>query len=147
MLEELSKQDELWYFYALKICGDDYLARDLVNDMYLRVYDKNIKIEGDGRIYVYRILKSIYLNQLKKAKVKTVDIEELYNDISDEESETLKRFDCLELLKDVSFFHREVLLLTHEFSLRGAEEESGVPYYTLQYHKKQALDYLKKKYG
>ena len=33
MLEELSKHDELWRFYALKICGDEDYAKELVNDM------------------------------------------------------------------------------------------------------------------
>jgi DNA-directed RNA polymerase specialized sigma24 family protein len=47
VLEELSKKDEYWRQIAFKICKDKYLADDLVNEMYLKLYnnEKASKIE------------------------------------------------------------------------------------------------------
>ena len=56
-------------------------------------------------------------------------------------------FKLLEIIQDVSFFEREVLLQTHEKSLRKCQEDTGVHYGVFNYHKNKALNKLKKKYG
>jgi len=48
-----------------------------------------------------------------------------------------------ECLQNMKWFDREILLLTHEFSLRKAQDEVGVYYGVLNYHKNKALKKLK----
>ncbi len=37
---ELSKKDKKWRHIALKLCGNKELADDIVQDMYLKLHDK-----------------------------------------------------------------------------------------------------------
>jgi len=138
MLEELSKHDELWRFYALKICGDEDYAKELVNDMYIKVYD--CSPEYWTKRYIFRVIKNLFLNDVKSnAKMPKINIDEVYylknQDKTDEHLE--------ECLQNMKWFDREILLLTHEFSLRKAQDEVGVYYGVLNYHKNKALKKLK----
>lgn len=140
MLEELAKHDELWRFYALKICQDKELADDLVGDMYIKLHDKDLERIYDLKQYVYRTLQSVFLNIIKKEnRFRTVSIEE-YTTLKAETSEDKHLKACLENMK---WFDREILLLTHEFSLRKSEELVNVNHCTLNYHKHKALKKLK----
>ena len=49
---------------ATKICGCKEMAKDLTQEMYLKVYNK--KIYKNIEAYIYRVLKNIYLNQERK---------------------------------------------------------------------------------
>lgn len=146
VLKELSKKDDIWRKYAFKICGCKSKADDLVNDMYLKLADKQREISNG---YVYLTLKSIFIDNIRKDHLNAISLEDLYNDIEDVSSEILsERYELIDILrKDVSFFHKEILLITHETSLRKAEEEIDVPVSVLRYHKKKALNKLKDKYG
>ena len=46
---------------AYIICGCKEKAKDLTQDMYLKVYNKSIN--KNVKAYIYRVLKNIYLNQ------------------------------------------------------------------------------------
>jgi len=65
MLEELSKNHKHWLSIAYQICKDKDYANDLVQDMYLKLYncDKDI-----NEWYIYRVIKNMYLNALKSNK-------------------------------------------------------------------------------
>ena len=141
MLEQLAKQDQLWRIYALKICGCTIKADDLVQEMYLKLHNHKKEI---SKVFVYRTLKSIFIDQCRKKKIKTVELEP--NTYIDENDTLERRYEALELLNNVTFFEKEVLLLTHETSLRKAEELTTVPHYVLNYHKKKALEKIKQ-YG
>ena len=142
VLKELSKQDALWRKYALSICKNKDLADDLVNDMYLKLY----QCKEFNQAYVYRVLKSIFIDQIRKNKIKFINIHDVKN-IPYEDTNTNDRYDCLEILKDVDIYTKEILLTTHEMSLRDAEEELNVAYYTLNYYKNKGLKQLRKKHG
>jgi len=142
MLETLSQRDQEWREMAFKICKCRTLSDDLVNDMYLIVMNK----ERFNKAYIYRTLKGLYLDYLKNNN-KTVSITDFHYLEYEECHRTAKRFELLDILKDVSFFEREVLLQTHEKSLRKCQEDTGVHYGVFNYHKTKALNKLKKKYG
>lgn len=146
MLEELCKQDELWRNYAFKICGCREQADDLVQEMYLKFNNKDKEI---SKRYIYESIRTVYIDTLRKeSKTKLISIEDLYRDLTHDEIDVLQeRVELLDMIKELSFFDREVLLLTHEYSLRDAEKVSNVPYYTLNYYKKKGLKKLKEKYG
>jgi len=142
MLETLSQRDQEWREMAFKICNCRTLSDDLVNDMYLIVMNK----ERFNEAYIYKTLKGLFLNHLKE-KGKTISLENIYYLEAEETDTTQKRFELLEILKDVTWFEREVLLQTHEKSLRKCEEDTGVHYGVFNYHKTKALKKLKDKYG
>lgn len=70
---ELHNNHNLWLRFALKICGDKELSKDLVQDMYLKIhgYKKNTITTG----YVYRILKSVFVDYKKKKENKKIFVE------------------------------------------------------------------------
>lgn len=142
MLEELAKQDKLWRKYAISICNDKHLADDLVNDMYLKLKD----CKEFNNSYVYRTIKSLFIDHVRKNKITFLQIDEL-NNVAYQETKTQDRRDCLDILRDVDIYTKEILLTTHEMSLRDAENELGVAYYTLNYYKNKGLKKLRKKYG
>lgn len=167
MLEELCKQDELWRHYAFKISGCRDKADDLVQEMYLRFANKQKEI---NKRYVFRTINSIFIDEIRENKFKKIIsldtleydkdvverlpinhakvVLELHDKLTEDPNKTKERFELLDILKnELTFFDREVLLITHEYSLRDAEKETNVPYYTLNYYKKKGLKKLKDKYG
>ena len=59
MIEQLSKNQSLWIKYANSICKDSDLAKDLVQDMYLKLYDSKKEINNS---YVYSVIKNLFLD-------------------------------------------------------------------------------------
>ena len=74
ILEELSKRNKEWLKIALSICKDESLAKELVQEMYLRLnkYIDNIdRITVDGKIsslYIYVTIKNLYYKHQNKRK-------------------------------------------------------------------------------
>ena len=64
MLDELSKQDKTWREIAYKICGDKSLADDLVNDMYLRMYEQQPDKITNG--YVYTVIRNLFIDHTRE---------------------------------------------------------------------------------
>ena len=64
MLNELSKQDKTWREIAYKICGDKALADDLVNDMYLRMYEQQPDKITNG--YVYTVIRNLFIDHTRE---------------------------------------------------------------------------------
>jgi hypothetical protein len=92
-------------------------------------------------------MKHIFIDSIRKVnpEVSTDDFKRISN--IDDNDKTQERFELLDMIKECSWFEREVLLLTHEKSLRKASEDTGVFYGVLNYHKQKALSKLKEKYG
>ena len=63
MLEILSKNNDLWLKMALQICRDEDTAKDLVQDMYLYMSDKQ-GVFSDG--YIYFVIKDLFLQSKDK---------------------------------------------------------------------------------
>jgi len=74
ILEELSKRNKEWFKIALSICKDESLAKELVQEMYLRLkkYIKDIdRITVDGKIsslYIYVTIRNLYYKHQNKRK-------------------------------------------------------------------------------
>ena len=142
MLDELSKDHNTWLKYATKICGCSNYAQDLVNDMYLKIYDSKPKRVNKG--YIYNTIKSIFVDHKRQQKDFVSQLPEL---ASDEDNTLEMRYECLEMLKDVGLIRKTVLLETHEYSLRKASQMMNVNYNTLNYQKQKGLKKLRNKYG
>tara|TARA_Y100000385_G_scaffold267302_1_gene303284 strand:+ start:123 stop:701 length:579 start_codon:yes stop_codon:yes gene_type:complete len=74
ILEELSKRNKEWFKISLSICKDESLAKELVQEMYLRLnkYIDNIdRITVDGKIsslYIYVTIRNLYYKHQNKKK-------------------------------------------------------------------------------
>tara|TARA_R110000751_G_scaffold93304_1_gene182296 strand:- start:3509 stop:4009 length:501 start_codon:yes stop_codon:yes gene_type:complete len=75
MLEELSKKNKKWLKMAYNLCQDYDYAKEMVQEMYLKIYDHHIKNPGtpirDVYVWVvmYNILKDKYKHDQKYIKV------------------------------------------------------------------------------
>lgn len=73
MIDQLGKQHDDWIRIAYGMTGDMEKAKDLVQDMYVKVLEKvNIdKIKyGDqiNRYFVWKVLRSLFIDGVRKAK-------------------------------------------------------------------------------
>jgi DNA-directed RNA polymerase specialized sigma24 family protein len=77
ILKKLSKQNNKWQAYALKICNDSELASDLVQEMYLKFYRNKYTRTDAG--YVYWAIKNLYRDTFRK-NIQTISIDQLIED-------------------------------------------------------------------
>jgi RNA polymerase sigma factor (sigma-70 family) len=121
VLEVLSKKDDYWRKIALKICKDKYLADDLVNDMYLKLYN-NEKANSDW--YVIIVIRNLFLDSLKQKREISIDevtVKETHNHFEIDDNE-------LELIKGLKWWERELLELSYDHSLRELGEKLNINY-------------------
>ena len=141
MLEELSKNHQEWLKMAISICKNKRDADDLVQDMYLKIH--KVQPKKINKWYVYRTLSTLYIDKIRKRK-ETISIEQLFN-LEDKQTDK----DILEFrkimttaLEELQLFDCEILLHTHEKSLRKTEDELGIQFTKLHYWKKNAMKKL-----
>lgn len=142
-MKELCKRDKEWRRFALQICGCPHQADDLVQEMYIKLADR----EKFNTSFVYFTLKHIYIDHLRKKKEVSLEDWSRVNQKEPEGYTTQDRYDLIEMINELHWFEREVLLITHEMSLRKAEKETGIHYTKLNYHKHKGLNKLKDKHG
>ena len=121
MLEELSKKDEYWRQIAFKICKDKYLADDLVNEMYLKLYN-NEKASIDW--YVIIVIRNLFIDFTKQRieiSVDEITPKEINNTFEIDDNE-------LELIKALKWWERELLELSFDHSLRELGEKLNINY-------------------
>jgi len=106
MLEKLAEKHSKWYNVALYICRDTDLAKDLVQDMYLYFYDKDIEVND---FYVQRKIYSLFIDYIRKQNY-TVDIDSI--DVkcnNDPFSPTDEEYEILLRYENLSFIEKELL--------------------------------------
>tara|TARA_R110000850_G_scaffold187_4_gene1440 strand:- start:438 stop:905 length:468 start_codon:yes stop_codon:yes gene_type:complete len=140
MLKDLCKLDLEWRKIALKICRDKMLADDLVNDMYIKMHRLNP--DKWNKHYISYSIYHLYLNHIKKSKdtlyLEDLNIEEIEN--TNFTTEQRKRLDTI--LDEIGLLDREILLHTHEKSLRKTADVLLMSHGKLHYKKKNALEKL-----
>jgi len=146
MLEELSKKDKKWREIAFSLCGDQMLADDIVQDMYLKSirYDKPL-----NDAYIYFIIKSIFLDYCRKqSNNKTIRLDNLHFvkdnvslfEIDDNDLEILNRYN------DLDWKQRELIDMSYDKSLRQIEKELPLINYGYVYRQiKQGREEILKK--
>jgi DNA-directed RNA polymerase specialized sigma24 family protein len=133
MLEELSKKNKKWLSMAYNLCKDYDYARDIVQDMYLKIYDINQKYpEKEIKdVYVWAVLCNIIKENQRVNngfKIVSLDcildvaIKENVFELDDESLLLLNRADNLRAL------YRECLIHNYDKSIREIEQFSGVNY-------------------
>ena len=123
MLKHLAKKDKYWREIALKICKDKMLADDLVNDMYLKLYEVKKQISD---FYVIITIRNLYYDYLREKK-KTVSINNFYDVTQDDTNFELDDYQ-LELLDRLNWVEKGYLEMSFDLSLRQIQKELNTNY-------------------
>lgn len=134
ILEELSKRNSEWLNMATKICGNRDQAKDLVQDMYIKLHDKD-KDFSPG--YVYLTLKSLFIDQtrVKSAVPDTVDLEEELSDNIDMDEQNYEAM--ILAFTGLKFHEREILRYSYIEGLKPFSRASGISVSTIQIIRKK----------
>lgn len=67
MLEKISIKDSLWQSMAFSITKDKNEAKDLVQDMYLKVFEYNVSDSKCTDVFIYIVMSNIYKSNIRKS--------------------------------------------------------------------------------
>lgn len=145
MLEELCKRDKDWRKMAFHICKSKDLADDIVQDMYLKFANYNKQLND---YYIFFAIKSIFLDYLRKEKIKVELNDNLCNfDEYDYESDSLKELALIKV-NELPYFEKELLTVTQEISQRQLARETDISFVvinqTIKKTKKQLWQEIKR---
>jgi len=133
MLEYLSQNDEQWRRTALTICKDKALADEIVQTMYLKIYENNVDLEKLSKKYVNRVLinlcKDFHKSQTKENE-KTIRLDDTF-DISQEDNTTYfcdEDLNYLDKAKELSEEDQSMLALSYDHVIRDIADIKDVSY-------------------
>lgn len=84
MLDKLAEKHTKWLSIAYKLCKCKEASNDIVQDMYIKMYELNKEVD-DG--YIYFVLRSIFIESKRKQKEFTIDNEQLFINVIQCEAE------------------------------------------------------------
>lgn len=141
-LQEIAEFDSKWRSIALKITKNEAHADDIVQEMYLKLADKEEEVTD---YYITLTLKSIFIDNYRK-KINRINYTgqlEQYNEVedtsdgfeaTDEEQELLDRIDKL------SYTQKELLSEAYDRSLREIGETYNINYVYVHRQIKKAVE-------
>jgi DNA-directed RNA polymerase specialized sigma24 family protein len=137
MLEQLAQRHNEWLKLAFNICKNKEYSKDLVQDMYIKIYNSGKEIEEINECYIYFIMRNQFLNEIKEDK-RFVDvdiailneIDEEYNIIND-----IKEQVTIETLQKeyekLTWYEKQIIDLTSEYGQRGLSRQTGIHIQTI----------------
>ena len=123
-IDELCKRDADWRAMAFRITSDRALADDIVQDMYLKLYDR----ENINQAYVYFTLRSLFIDHIRANK-NTIPYELEPVDIPDEQPQPIP--DVEDLINSLSYLEQEVFIGATLYGQRELARRSGVHIQTI----------------
>jgi len=143
MLEELAKKQDKWIKMALSLCQDVDQAKDIVQDMYIKMYDihqKNPETKiRDVYVWVvmYNMVKDNYNLQQKYIKIPIEDV--LHLSVQD----NIVEIDDTDLMylnraNDIRHLYRRVLEDNYDKSLRQIADDLGISHFPIHSYLKKA---------
>ena len=141
----------LLYGTGIRYLGDRGTAEELVQDVFTSVWKNATRFDparASFATWVYRITRNraTDLIRRRKARVRTIDSEPLFEPGETDPSDELSRnFDVAAALSRLSTVHREVLVLAyfHGLSQREISERTGTPLGTVKSRTTVALRALR----
>ena len=138
MLKELSKHNNFFKSVAINICKDAQLADDLVQEMYIKIYETNSTILNP-KYYAIQIIKNLFIKECNRNK--PIYIEDCLLDIEDSitafnPDDTEDEILCK--AKNLNFLQLNLLKESYDKSLREIEKEFDVRYITAHRELKKA---------
>jgi len=138
-LSKLAELDTYWRNLAFTICGCHLLADDLVQDMYLKIYERNPP--SWNKRYVYRTIHNLFIDELRRTKKQTtLD----YIDVSTEETDS----DCIEVLMQKALSDlgdpntSKAVMINMDYTVRSSAIKMGYSAYKLWSKVKAAKEEL-----
>jgi len=137
MLEELHKKHNTWLSMANGICKDSELAKDLVQDMYIKLsrYEKEL-----NDFYVYYAIKHLFIDYLRENN-KRIKAEHnhdyLFQHLETEEKENLEIPSCL------SWVEQQILIHRQDKSCRDIEKEYKIHFLKVHRIENKAKEKIK----
>lgn len=111
MLEKLAENHKKWIAIAYKFCNCKETANDIVQDMYIKMYELNKNVD-DG--YIYFVIRSIFIEQKRKQKEFAYDSHHVEYLMIELENKTTKPSSTFEDLKKECYDQAYKKLDKHE---------------------------------
>lgn len=129
ILEILSKKDKTWRDIAFNITKNKQLADELVQEMYLRIYDYNVSSEKLTNSFIRVVLYNLFKDSKKNNK----EVELKF--CKEDEDETIeindKQFLYLCKAESLTTEEKQLLILSFDNSLREIADIYNVTYQTI----------------
>lgn len=129
MLEKLSKQHSKWIKYAFGLCKSKQQSEDMVQDMYIKVYECNLPIDKQTNGYIYAIIRNSYVSTVTKGKrMQFTNIDSCFNleykveefEIDDHE------YKALYLISELSEINKRILFDSLEVPIEVIAKREGI---------------------
>jgi DNA-directed RNA polymerase specialized sigma24 family protein len=125
ILDELAKKDAQWRKMAFQICKDKDLANELVQEMYLKLY-QNTNLIKDG--YIYTVLRNLFYDYTKQQKDLIVDFSNI--EILDD-GDYIEPIDYKALIKGLTWYERTMFELSTLVGQRELSRQTGIHIQTI----------------
>jgi DNA-directed RNA polymerase specialized sigma24 family protein len=124
ILQELAKKDAQWRKMAFQICKDKDLADELVQEMYLKLY-QNTNLIKEG--YIYTVLRNLFYDYTKSQKDIIID----FSNIEIEDTEYIEPVDYFQLMKGLTWYERTMFELSTLVGQRELSRQTGIHLQTI----------------
>lgn len=124
ILAELAKKDAQWRKMAFQICKDKDLADELVQEMYLKLYN-NTNLIKEG--YIYTVLRNLFYDYTKQQKDIIID----FSNIEIEDTEYIEPVDYFQLMKGLTWYERTMFELSTLVGQRELSRQTGIHIQTI----------------
>lgn len=125
ILAELAKKDAQWRKMAFQICKDKDLADELVQEMYLKLYN-NTNLIKDG--YIYTVLRNLFYDYTKQQKDIIIDFSNI--EILDD-GDYIEPIDYKALIKGLTWYERTMFELSTLVGQRELSRQTGIHIQTI----------------
>jgi len=125
ILAELAKKDAQWRKMAFQICKDKDLADELVQEMYLKLY-QNTNLIKDG--YIYTVLRNLFYDYAKQQKDVIVNFSNI--EILDD-GDYIEPIDYKALIKGLTWYERTMFELSTLVGQRELSRQTGIHIQTI----------------
>ena len=134
ILDILAKRHNEWIKPANKICRNSDRSKDLVQDMYIRIYNSGKTIDQINECYIYFIMRNQFFNELKREK-ETILIDDFSNIEIEEQEYNKEKDQILSILEKerqkLSWYEKQIIDLTTEFGQRELSRQTGIHIQTI----------------
>ena len=125
ILAELAKKDAQWRKMAFQICKDKDLADELVQEMYLKLY-QNTNLIKEG--YIYTVLRNLFYDYTKQQKDILIDFSNI--EILDD-GDYIEPIDYKALIKGLTWYERTMFELSTLVGQRELSRQTGIHIQTI----------------
>ena len=132
MLEKLAENHKKWVAIAYNMCKCKDKANDIVQDMYLKMYELNKSVD-DG--YIYFVIRSIFIEEKRKQKEYCCDFNGL-------EQYSVDNFYSDSIVFNAKFFLEKINFDEKEYILEDLKKECyDQAYNKLEKHEKVIIHF------